>query len=39
MTEKIDTLDMLIKFLTEHEKKLDALIERAEKALEICETQ
>lgn len=39
MTEKIGAhvLDMVIEVLTEHEKKIDALVERFEKALEICE--
>ena len=32
-----DSLDLLIKFLNEHEKKLDDLIYRFEKALEIIE--
>jgi len=29
-TEKIDVLDLLIKILQEHEKKLDELVERLE---------
>ena len=30
-TEKIDTLDLIINVLTEHEKKLDTLVARLEK--------
>ncbi len=39
MGEKIGNhvLDMVIKVLTEHEKKIDDLIDRFEKALEIIE--
>ena len=36
-SEKIDVLDMIIKILTEHEKKLDELVERFEKAVEEIE--
>ena len=33
-TEKIDVLELLISILAEHEKKLDALVERLEKISE-----
>lgn len=33
-TEKIDVLTLLINCLTEHEKKLDALIGRLEEAID-----
>ena len=35
--KEIDVLDMMIKALNEHEKKLDDLIHKFEKALKIIE--
>ena len=36
-TQKIDVLDMVITCLREHEKKIDDLIDRLEKAVSIAE--
>lgn len=38
-SSEIDVLDMIIKILTEHEKKIDELIERFEKAVEEIENE
>jgi len=35
LTEKIDTLDLIINVLTQHEKKLDGLIDRLETVSEM----
>ena len=37
MSNPLDALDMVINVLNEHEKKIDELIERLEKAIEIIE--
>ena len=36
-TEKIDTLDMIIRILTEHEEKIDKLEDRLETLVERIE--
>jgi len=38
-TEKIDVLDMIINVLTEHEKTIDGLIDRLDKAVSVVERQ
>ena len=35
LTEKIDTLDLIINVLTQHEKKLDSLVSRLETVSEM----
>ena len=38
-TEKIDVLELLIKILQDHEKKLDEYVTRMEEVLKIVETR
>jgi len=39
MTEKVDVLDLIIEVLKEHEKALDAIAERLEKALGVVDDE
>jgi len=39
LTQRIDVLDLIIEFLAGHEKELDNLVDRLEKAVSVAERQ